>query len=1020
LNLGEKKEISLFGKGRGFAALSPLAAVISSLLLIPHEVLGQPSQIQQVTVTGTRILKADFESASPILTISGDELRANPQVTLETFLNTLPQINPAATITSNNPGNAGQASIDLRGLGQQRNLVLVDGRRPMVSASDQTVDLNTIPLALIESVEIITGGASAVYGSDAIAGVINIKTRRDFQGIDLRYNWSNQQRTKDALEKSVQGTVGGNFAGNRGNAVLSFEIAEREPLTKSQRPFSLLATSTTSSWPEGRVAPQAGNPHSQAAVDSLMMKYNYPLSAPKIPASSAFTFNNDGTLIYPGLFNNRLDVFNWKHPIDNGVNTRFFPDFYSYNFDPVNLLVLPFDRKAVSAKADYRFESGVEVFSRFSYTQYTAATALAPTPTGVTTQRATDFSGATSRTLVNPLLESGKQSSGLIVPVTNPFVPADLKALLDSRIGDNVNLKGVGASEPFVASWRALALGLRQSANENTVMQYLAGARGPILDSGWSWEGYASHGTTTIRTTSTGNADANKMRDMLLSADGGKSLCEGGLNIFGRQKLSQACVDFLSVRASQSIEFSQGVRQFFVSGDLGKTAAGPIATIAGIEHRSFSYSNDPGSLNTPVYGFNTTAPVSGENSFHDIFAEADVPVFKGLPLAERFSLGVAARAMQSRSSDLANNIDSGSSRSNAASVTANWQLSGDFKIRSSLQRSVRAPNFGELFSGGGSFPQIFDPCSSVSAKRSGTDASKVADLCRQTGVVDPATFVPSPGAQAFQEISGNTLLQSERGNTFTVGFVWTPKSSPWRATADFYRIQVRDAIQTADVNEVIADCYNYSGRNPTYVLTDSCKKIFRQGSSITDLLGPSVDDTWKYENAGRISTSGLDASVGWGGTVGTGRLTTQLFWNHLLEFKSQGDPSFPAVDYSGTVPYFGAGFGQAFPRNRISLVNTFAHGRSNATVRYRLIGAMENRASVVYPGEAFTGVPAVSYVDASFSHEIVKGLTLRAGLNNLFDKKPPQYSPNVQSGTDPSTYDVIGRRIFVQAVYRYQ
>jgi len=992
-----------------------LAILISGIFMAPLL-----CSAQQVTVTGSRILKADYESPSPILTISGDQIRANPDITLETFLNTLPQVNPSATTTSNNPGNGGQVAIDLRGLGSNRNLVLIDGRRPMVSGSDQTVDLNTIPLALIDSIEIMTGGAAAVYGADAIAGVINIKLKKDFQGIDLRYNYSNAQRSKDALEKSVQGTIGGNFSGNKGNAVLSFEVAEREQLVKSQRDFSALATSTTTSWPEGRVASLSNNPFSQAAVNSLMAKYGYPSSAPQVPATSGFTFNNDGSLIYPGLFNNKLDVFNWKYPVDKGVNTRFFPDFYSYNFDPVNLLVLPMERKSVTAKVDYRFDSGIEAFSSFSYTNYTSATALAPTPVGGTRQYSTDYASATSRTLLNPLLESGKNSTGLLVPVTNPFVPADLKLLLDSRSGNDLNLKGAGKDEPFVLTWRTLGLGLRQSTNENTVMQYIGGARGPIGSTGWNWDAYASHGTTTIATKSSGNVDGNRLRDVLIAPDGGKSVCEGGVNPFGRQSLSQACVNYLSVNASQSIEFTQGIRQFYVSGDLGRTEAGPISSVFGVESRSFSYRNDPGALNTPVYGFNTAEPVKGENSFRDVFAEADVPIIKGRPGIERLSLGFAVRTMQSQFSDLINDQDTGKSRANSGAVTVNWQNTRDVKFRASLQQAVRAPNFGELFSSGGSFPQVVDPCS-ASAKLAGPDGAKLAALCKQTGVGDPSTFVASPGLQAYNDFSGNTKLKPETGRTLSIGTVWTPAGTPWRATADYYLIKITKAISGADVNEIIADCYNYSGRNPSYVMTNSCQALFRSGSNLVGAFDPNTSDGYfAGGNLGHVTTSGLDLSLAWSGVIGPGRLSSQVFWNHLLQFKVLGAEGYAEQDYAGTIPYFGAGFGQAFPRNRVNILNTYSMGKSSASLRFRVIGSMENRASVLFPGESFSGVPMVSYLDLSGAHEVMKGLTLRAGINNALDKKPPQYSPNVQSGTDPSTYDVIGRRIFLQATYRYQ
>jgi iron complex outermembrane receptor protein len=198
-----------------------------------------------IIVTGSRIARPNLDSNSPVAVVSGDATVENADVTLDTFLNTLPQVNPAGTTTSNNPGNGGQSNINLRGLGSNRNLVLINGRRPMVSASDQTVDLNTIPQGLIERIEIVTGGAGAAYGADAVAGVVNLILKDDFEGIDLRASYSNSIPETDAREYQISGIIGGNFADGRGNIALSAEYSKRQGLIKAQRDFASQATSTT-------------------------------------------------------------------------------------------------------------------------------------------------------------------------------------------------------------------------------------------------------------------------------------------------------------------------------------------------------------------------------------------------------------------------------------------------------------------------------------------------------------------------------------------------------------------------------------------------------------------------------------------------------------------------------------------------------------------------------------------------------------------------------------------------------
>lgn len=985
-----------------------------------------PAAAQQtITVTGSRILKADFDSSSPIVTITAAELTAHQDVTLETFLNTLPQVNPHGTTTSNNPGNGGQANIDLRGLGSNRNLILIDGRRPMVSASDQSVDLNTIPIALIESIEIISGGAAAVYGADAVSGVVNIKLKKRFEGLNLRAGYTNSTKFNDARERNVGATFGGNFAGNRGNAALSFEYAEREGMIKSQRNFAAVATATTSFFPEGTWRVTSNNAPSQAAVDALYGQASYGSNAPgAVPSTQPHSFNTDGSLFYPGIFNSPRDVLNFRYPIDSGVNTNLFPDVYSYNFDAVNVLTLPLERRSVMGKFDFRLTNDVEVFSRFGNTRYTSFSALAPTPVSTVTVAApgTATSSQGSSALIEPTRNIGAQ---LVVPVTNPFIPADLATLLASRTGDNPVLVGAGATEPFLMRWRTLGAGLRKQNFTNDVTQYMGGARGALSGS-WTWEAYLSEGKTKITNKQEGNIDTNRLLGALARTDGGVGLCAGGVNPFGRQPLSAECATYLQVSNLTTTEFNQTIGQAYATGEVGKLPAGTATAVLGAEFRQFSYSFDPGSASGPISGFNVQTPAGGNNSFKDVFGELSLPLLKNHAMAKSLDVSLALRSSKSQSEDEVQGISSPSKNSNAWSLNLDWKPINDWRARASLQSSVRAPNFGELFDGGGSAPQIFDPCSVTSVERTtGANAASLRTLCRDAGQIgglggNVDLFVQTPGTQASIQTEGNTNLNPETGNSVTVGLVWTPSGSGFRAAVDYYSVTVKDAITVADSNEIIADCYNYTGANPTYSATrPSCAGLFRSG----DILGvedlSNASGAFAGTNGGRIKTSGIDFNLGWGGRVGPGKLDTQLNLSYLIEYKLKTAGNLPTLDFAGTIPYFGAGLGQAFPRVKASLSAQYKMGDLGMDARIRYIDKMTNRMGKIFTTERFTGVSATTYLDVGGSWDFAKGKTVRAGFNNLLDQKPKTYAPNVQSGTDPSTYDIVGRRFYMQANFQF-
>ncbi len=983
----------------------------------------QDDDAQTVVVTGSRIQRQDYVANSPLTTVSSEELGNQQDITLDTFLNTLPQVNPAGTTTSNNPGNNGQSNIDLRGLGANRNLVLIDGRRAMVSASDMTVDLNTIPQAMLEAVDVITGGAGAVYGADAVAGAVNLRLKRNFEGVETRLGWSNATSDWDAQEYSANLLLGSNFSEDRGNVIFGFEYAEREGLIKSQRDFAAVATATTSFLPEGLYFDNVNAP-SQAAVDAVFASYG---AAPgSVRAGNALMgFNLDGTLFSRGVFNNSQDMVNFRYPNDLAVNTTLSPDVYSYNFDSVNILTLPLDRRTMLTKVDYGFENGVETFAQFGYTEYNSAAALAPTPIPTVSGTAPGANGPTQ--FSSPFIAAGATVANLmVIPRSNPFIPQDLNVLLDSRTGDDARLVGSGAAEPFVMRQRTLDLGLRQSSFENTVVQYLVGASGPLLGDNWKWETYASEGRTEIDERQQGNVDTQRLQTLLEASDGGDSLCAGGFNPFGRQAISAECATYLQVTNTLVNTFKQQIVQGFVTGNVTDLPAGPLSAVVGVEYRGFRYDFDPGSASGPVSGFNAQSAAGGTNKFNDVFTEVLVPV------VENFEVTVGYRYSDSEFKDRTTGMSSGST-DDAYKLEMSWAPIETTRLRASYQKAVRAPNFTELFDGTAANPQYFDPCSVTTNARNGASGAQLRSLCLQAGGGFPSDqavdgYVQTPGTQ-LQLIQGGSLnLTPESADTMTLGAVFT---SPWtgalerlRASVDYYRVDIDDPILRVDPNLYVADCYNYYGNNPGFDPNHpSCAGLIRS-NDILAVVDPTTDSgDFQLLNGGTLKTDGIDMRVDWGIDAGPGTVSTSLLFNYLLSWKQKATDTLPEQDFAGTVTFFGAGdgLGQSFPELKAYWQTRYTFGTLSFDARARYIDGMDNRTAVLYPGEdsQFTGVGSVTYWDFGANWNFTEGSTVRIGVNNAFDKQPPTYRPNVQSGTDPSLYDVIGRRAFAQIMMKF-
>ncbi|HSN73047.1 MAG TPA: TonB-dependent receptor plug domain-containing protein, partial [Steroidobacteraceae bacterium] len=445
--------------GRGLVSALMLAAAAGWTTDVAAQ---EEPVIEEIIVTGTRIARRDFVSASPIVSVDAERFVEVGAPTVENVLNTMPQFVPAFTSSSNNPGNDGQANLSLRGLPVTSTLVLMDGRRIIPANGNGVVDVNMIPAALIESVEVITGGASAVYGSDAVAGVVNFRMKKEFDGVEVGGFWGQTDRG-DAAQWETNLTAGTTFAEGRGRIYGSVSYAERDQLDYDDRSFSRYALGYegegagnlgpgnsfvslgSGNIEEGRVRMFNLDP---AVFDDVFAGYGF---APgSVPVSGFLGFNSDRTLFSQGN-NQPGSVANFRGDVDP---IAFSDRFYTYNFAPDNALQLPLERKTAFVALRFDLTADTELYAQALYADYSSDSQLAPTP------------------------------AQFAVPPSNPYVPEDLKRLADSR-------SNPAAIMDFQK--RLSELGPRISINEYDVLQVTAGATGAVFD-GWAWDAYVQYG----------------------------------------------------------------------------------------------------------------------------------------------------------------------------------------------------------------------------------------------------------------------------------------------------------------------------------------------------------------------------------------------------------------------------------------------------------------------------------------------------------------------------------------------
>jgi iron complex outermembrane recepter protein len=938
--------------------------------------VAQEPQIEEVVVTGSLIARRDAISESPILTIDQAAILESGYVTLDQYLNTLPQITPNLSSQSNNPSGNGRAVVDLRGLGSARNLVLMDGRRAMGSTSAGTIDTNTIPAALVERVEIITGGAGATYGPDAVSGVVNFIMKKNFEGVAV----STQYRETDAgdgVEKGFDVTLGSSFADGRGSAVFNGSYFSRDAIYKGARDFSAQASSATSIFPGGSWVTGTNTP-TQASVDALFG----PGVCNTNGGQAGFGFNPDGSLFCTGVGGNpNRNVVNYKGP-ESDIATAFFPDAFSYNFEPDNILVLPMNRWNFYTNLELDLNEHFQPYARFTFTNYNALQELAPTPAGGTT--------------------------GFTVPVTNPFLTPQLRTLLAARPNPNT---------PFALAKRFNDLGGRTGYNTHDVFQVTTGTRGEITGS-WKYDLYASYGRSVLNEIQGGNVRRDRVQSLLDSANGGTSLCAGGYNPFGTAPVSAACVAYVSLEAKNLTVIEQDIVEGVVTGDLFEVPAGTVQAAFGASYRKldFDFKPDGGLQPGLVAGFNQQLPVSGALDFTDVFGEVVVPVVNNLPMIQSMSVTGGYRITEN------NRFGS----NDTYKLTLDWSITDNVRARGGYQHSVRAPGIGDLFAPQlNNFPTFTnqDPCNTTGAiagtYRNGANGAQVQTLCNtQSAAAGVASYV-QPTGQANGLTGGNPNLKPEKADSYTLGFVFTGFDMPLlertTVTLDYWSIDLEQVIASVAATTIVQRCFNRDGANPTFSPTNEWCQLFKRDQD----TGGVIELQQLARNQAFIKTSGIDLAFNWGTELpnNLGDLNVNFITTWTEKSKSQTTNVDPVYDFVGTI---GSGTGGSTPEWRFTVAPSWTFGNANVQATARFIDSMVH-ANTVTGGSPVsnTGVDSTWYFDLTGRYDLPYGFSVRGGINNVSDRNPQIYSPNVQANTDPSLYDVLGRRYFIGVDYRF-
>lgn len=950
------------------------------------------SMLEEVMVTGTRITIPGTVSSSPITSIGAEEFEIQQKPEIEEVLRNLPSTLPGDGSNVNN-GSAGAATVNLRGLGSERTLVLTNGKRMVPFNYNGQVDVSTVPSALVERVDIVTGGASAVYGSDAIAGAVNIILKDDFEGVDLSFNGS-ETADGDGNNNSLSLTFGSNFASDKGNAVMNVTWSERDAIMLGDRDLGLLGIDTSSGANyEEFLAGQApapapancGGPYAVASGGSTTaIPTRWGIVG--VGASGA-QFGEDGTLT--------------RHAptadIDDGGCSL-------HNFNPFNFYQTPMERWSATAMAHLELNDHAEVYGSATLTNTTVDTQVAPSGT---------FGQSFWLPLNNPLigaqarqymLDAANANIGLLG--SNNWIDTNGNGIVDAAGGDQTDYLNT------VMRRRTLELGARSERFDSDMWQLVAGVRGDITDS-WNYDVSFQYGESNRVTVRDGYTNLTNIANALDSYDG--VTCNNGdptcvpINLFGGfGTITEEMAGYARAVALQQQTYDQMIFNASATGTVdvlrSPFATNPLALSVGFERReeTGAFRPDeclklaPASCQGGAGG--NALPIEGGYEVKELFIEGVLPLVEDVAFAQSLSLEMGYRASDY---DVTGSDETWK-------IGANWRPVDSLLVRVMQQKANRAPNVGEIASPvtTGLDNAQLDPCSAANA---GNIDAALEALCISTGMtaaqVGTVPNVISGQVNVFAGSDPANPPAPEDAETFTAGFVWEPEFDGVEGvllSVDYYSIDVQDVIGEFSAQGILDLCYE--GGN-----ADACSKINRVSGDLT-LSGSGID--LYTTNLDYMKVEGVEIGFAFGFNLGNmGDLQFAGNINQFLTHESQDSALTPVIDCNG---YYGT---SCDPTAELAWTQrtTWNWDKLAVSLQWRHTNALDvqkEEAAGVY--EAFRTIDAYDYFDLYASYQVMDNFKVSLSIDNLLDEEPPVVggeagSTTYNSGnTFPSHYDVLG------------
>jgi iron complex outermembrane recepter protein len=1012
---------SFAGRSMYRTALFSSVATLSLLALAPTAAFAQQvsaSNTEEIVVTGSRIARPNLTQPNPVQVVNAETIQSLGLTATVDVINQLPQTQNNMTMSTSNRfiNGAGVSFANLRGLGEYRTLTLIDGKRHVGSLSGRNgsggtslVDLNQIPPSLIDRVEVVTGGASAVYGADAIAGVVNVILKKNYEGAEI----TSEVKTSEHGGYHVfntNGIIGTNIANGRGNITFGFDYNVDKGLFGRDRDFATQNITLTA------------NPASKGPADGIPDRISLrPTLSSTVAASGApviktalngngsqytWAFKPDGSGI---VTFNRGFLLNGKP-----TNTTSVGDAASIGGDGAETsqyltLRVPNNRLTANTLVTYQiaenlgFVKTVNFFADVKYANSRGATESTP------------FTNNTGTAPSGNGIDGISGTGSLVARADNPYLPADARALL---AGAGITGSGTFQFTRLNYDWA----GQREYHYEYNVFRAVTGFNGE-LQNGWKYEAYYNYGRneTTLMNKDRVTARLNQQIDSVVDPATGQIVCRDPnarlagcvpINPFKVGPLTAEQYNYAHTTTKEIATLIQESAGANVTGDLFKYrtpfsgTVAPLSFAAGVEwRREFSTDSTDWLAQQGsgfIYGNQNVGP-TGSYTAREAFMELGVPVLRDLPFAKAVDLDLAYRYSKYSTSGSANTWN----------ARAAWAVNDDVKFRGGVARAVRAPNIDDLFSpAGDNFLGVSDVCS---IENIGANPNRAAN-CRANGV--PVGFDARNFGNPSVRTGGNRLLKPEIGTSVTAGVVITPTFLPGlNITADYWWVRITQGQAALDANSIIRACYDSGNAGACSLITRRPDgSIFRINGSTTNL--------------GKELVRGLDLGVSY--SFGLDRVGLKNYGDLTVGFDGSWTPENIIIQNPtdlSTKLYRAGSVG--YPRLKGTFRAVWDWDALSVTWQSRFIGESEMFPNASLEVADFHFIPTFWYHDLSAKYRW-RNLTIFGGINNLADKKPPQvpflYQGSYQGGsysTFPVTsggaasYDAIGRAFFMGATVKF-